>query len=143
MLASSSPGRQPLEPPVRATWNTITASSAPSGSISTPSHFKTARASWVGRMNASSGNTTVGPETTRIAPIRNATSVPRSLNSTAVTPVTLSHVINVPTVTSRTTTRRTLGVMSRNDSRSPASNRITPTATDTNGWYSGPSRFSG
>ena len=35
------------------------------------------------------------------------------------------------------------GVTSRNDSLSPASNRITPTATDTNGWYNAPSRSLG
>ena len=143
MFASNSPGCQPLEPPVRATWNTITASSAPNGSISTPSHFKTARTSRVGRINASNGKTTVGPDTTRIAAIRNGTSVPSPLNSSATAPVTLSHVISAPSVTSHTTTRRILGVISPKDILSPASNRITPTATETNGWYSGPSKSLG
>ena len=94
-------------------------------------------------MCASSGSTTVGPETTRIAPISNGTSVPMPLYSSATEPATASHVTTRPIDTSFTTTPRILGVTSRNESLSPASNRITPTATDTNGWYKDPSRSLG
>ena len=64
-LNKNSPGCQPE----LTSWKTRTPSNAPTGSTSTPSHFSVDRTAGAGRMNARSGRTTVGPETTRIAPI--------------------------------------------------------------------------
>ncbi|MGZ4232378.1 MAG: hypothetical protein ACXVVQ_13255 [Solirubrobacteraceae bacterium] len=50
-----------------------------------PSHLKTRSTFFEGRMNSSSGPTTVGPETTSTAPSTSATSQERSKNSWAAT----------------------------------------------------------
>jgi hypothetical protein len=55
-------------------------------------------------------------------------------NRSATVSATPSQVTTTPAAMSRATTRRTRAGTSRNGSRRPASNRITPTATDTNGW---------
>ena len=70
MLSSISPGLNAPPPAACAlsAVNTTTPSSAPIGSISTPSHLSTERTFSDGRTNSSSGSTTVGPDTTRIAP---------------------------------------------------------------------------
>ena len=115
-------------------WNTATPSNAPTGSTRTPSHLSSDRTSGGGRMKASIGRTTVGPDTTRIAPIRRATPRSMSSNRSATVRATPSQVTTTPTTMSGATTRRIRGGTSRNESRRPASNRITPTATDTNGW---------
>ena len=70
-------------------------------------------------MNVSSGSTTVGPETTRIAPINSGTSAPRPPNNSATAPAIANQVSNAPTETSRTTTDRIRGVTSRNESLRP------------------------
>ena len=53
-------------------WNTTAPRMPPTGSISEPSQVRTRWSRSVGRMKRSSGPTTVGPETTRIAPIMSA-----------------------------------------------------------------------
>ena len=132
MLRIISPGRH--ESPLSAAWNTTTPSSAPTGSTSTPSHVSSARTSRCGRTKDSSGSTTVGPETTRIAPISSATRLSSPPMSSAAAAAIASQVTSTPTTTRRTTRRRACGAMAATDSRSPASNRITPTAIDTSGW---------
>ena len=134
MLASISPGCQrPLLAELTA-WKTSTPSSAPIGSTSTPSHVSSDRTRRAGRMNASSGSTTVGPDTTRIAPRRIATRASRPPNNTLAAPATAAHVTSTPTTTRRITSGCCSGATPANDSRSPASKRMIPTAIDTNGW---------
>ena len=136
MLTSISPGRQscPLDPAESAAWKTMTPSRAPIGSTSTPSHISSERTRGAGRTNPSSGSTTVGPETTSTAPMSSGTRSPRSSKSSAVAAQMPAHVTTTPTVTSRPTVRRTSFAISRTERRRPASNRISPTASDTNGW---------
>ena len=130
--SSIEPGRQPFPEPTAT--KTTTPRRAPIGSTSVPSHFRSARTGPIGRMKASSGSTTVGPDTTRMAPTRNA--APRSIvpYSRATVAVTRSQVRAAPPTTRRATTPRTARGTSSSEGRSPASNRITPTAIDTNGW---------
>ena len=132
MLSSISPGCQC--PPLAAAWKTRTPRSAPTGSTSTPSQVSSDRHAGAGRTKDSSGSTTVGPETTRMAPIRRATR--RSIPSTsrAVERATASQVTSAPMRTRRATSLRASAATAPSDSRSPASNRITPTAIETNGW---------
>ena len=121
---------------------TIAPRVAPIGSISDPSQVSTRRRRSPGRMKSSSGPTTVGPETTRIAPSISAADCDRS-SSSAAAPAPITHVSSVPMVTSRITVPRA-GPFSRRRSRSsPASYRMTATDSATNGSNAGPSSFCG
>jgi hypothetical protein len=135
-LRSISPGRhrRPLDPAETTAWKTRTPSRAPNGSTSTPSHMSRERTLRAGRTNDSSGSTTVGPDTTSTAPMSSGTRSPRSSKSRAVAAHTPAHVTSTPTLTSSPTVRRMSRPTSRTESRSPASKRIRPTASDTNGW---------
>ena len=104
-----------------------------------------ARIRWtrsLGRTKASSGPTTVGPETTRIAPVISAacSGMPSSSNAMHMAS---ARVTGTPSAISRQTTRRVCPVSFRSSSPRPASYRITATASDTSGWKAGPSSLSG
>ncbi|HEY5396249.1 MAG TPA: hypothetical protein VIL16_12710 [Trebonia sp.] len=89
-------------------------------------------------MKRSSGPTTVGPDTTRIAPSISAAWTDRPNKSPASAAAT-SQVSTTPTVIRRVVTRR---VFPRSLARSrarPASYKITPTASETKGWNAVPS----
>ena len=85
---------------------TTIASVAPTGSITMPSQRKIAPVGSRGRAKWSSGITTVGPDTTRIAPMSAALDVDTLSKRRAVAPQPISQVTNAPTVTSRRTTDR-------------------------------------
>ena len=135
-LSRNPPGSKP--PELDSPANTSAATIAPTGSIRIPSQRSTRPTAGLGRTNSSSGSTTVGPETMRMAPTSSAIPTGRSKSTTAP-PKPTAQVISAPSVSRRTTTG---GVSASSSSRrrpSAPSNRITPTASETNGESRSPS----
>ena len=93
-------------------------------------------------MKRNSGATTVGPDTTRMAPVISAAPVDIPSSSAANTAAN-AQVIATPQVISRITTRRVCPRSLPSFSPSPASYRMTATASDTSGWNAAPSSCSG
>ena len=77
----------------------------PTGSISDPSQDRTRCSRSVGRTKASSGPTTVGPDTTRMAPVISAACLDMPSSRPANT-AAKAKVTGTPITISRTTTRR-------------------------------------
>ena len=123
--------RSPSAPALTA-LKASTPSRAPIGSMSTPSHLSTDRTPSLGRTNASSGSTTVGPETTSTAPSTADTPQPSPKMSCAAT-VTPRAVRGTPITINRTTTRWAPPASSWRRSLRPASKRISPTPRVTSG----------
>ena len=112
------------------------------GSISDPSQASTRRSRSVGRMKRNSGATTVGPDTTRMAPVISAAPVDIPTSS-AANAAPNAQVIATPQLISRITKRRVCPRSLPSSSPSPASYRMTATASDTSGWNAAPSSRSG
>lgn len=106
-----------------------------------PSHFKTEFSRSVGRACSSSGSTTVGPETTRMAPRRAEIWAPSPNKKYAAKEVSIQ-VRSTPTLIRRRTTFRTPRT-SETRRFKPPSNRITATNKETNGDSRSPSKASG
>ena len=85
--------------------NTTAPRMPPTGSISDPSQVSTRWSRSAGRMALSSGPTTVGPETTRMAPVRSGGASDMPARSPAKTAAT-AQVMGTPTTMSRVTIRR-------------------------------------
>ena len=117
---------------------TTTATIAPIGSIITPSHFSVALTRSGGLTNESSGSTTVGPETIRIAPTRTAIGVGRPSSRMAPTAPS-PQVIRTPIVISLRTAGRTSRGNWSNRRPRPPSKRISATTIRTNGDSESPS----
>ena len=83
----------------------LSATVAPIGSMKMPSNARTDSSGCLGRITASSGPTTVGPETMRIAPMTAARAGGRS-NTQYVSSDAPMPVSSAPTVTSPSTGRR-------------------------------------
>lgn len=111
--------------------NTSTANTAPTGSITIPSHLRAGPLAPMGRIWCSMGTTTVGPDTTSTAPSN--TAIGQSMpNSQWAANKERPQVTNIPTVTRRVTMPPT----ARNyltERLKPPSNRINATASDTTG----------
>jgi hypothetical protein len=97
----------PIPPCVLAStaWNTAAARIAPTGSISEPSQDSIRRRRSDGRTKASSGPTTVGPDTTKIAPVISAAPAGTTSSGPANTAAN-AIVTGTPQITRRGTTRR-------------------------------------
>ena len=126
----------------RAMFVMLRASVAPIGSMKMPSKASTDSSGCLGLITASSGPTTVGPDTIRMAPITAArigvTSNTKYVRSVAPTPV-----IAAPTVTSPSTGRRAPPCRRRKSSFIDSSKRSTATAIETSGKRSSPRIASG
>jgi hypothetical protein len=96
---------------------------APTGSMSEPSQMRTRCTRSVGRTKFSSGPTTVGPETTRMAPsmIADCLDMP---SRTAAETVASAQVMGTPMMMSRRTTRRVWPCSLARSSWSPLSNKM-------------------
>ena len=123
-------------------WNTTAPRMPPTGSISEPSQDSIRWRRSEGRTKASSGVTTVGPDTTRIAPVISA-APPDMPSSGPASTAANAIVIGTPQITRRGTTRRARPCTLPHSSASPESYRITATASETSGWNAGPSRRPG
>ncbi len=119
-------------------WRTKTAlkqntlNAEPMGSTTIPSQVRMVATDPRGRASRSSGMTTVGPDTTRMAPSTTATRRGSSKNRTAAT-VASTQVMRTPTVTSQVTGRRMAGPSSLTRSSSPPRKSRMPTLRDTTG----------
>ena len=107
-----------------------------------PSHVRIVATGPTGRASRSSGITTVGPDTTRMAPSSTETRTD-SWNSRWTAPVVSAHVMTTPTVTKAMTGRRAAAPSSLKRSSNPPTNRRMPTASDTTGNSAGPRIRSG
>ena len=122
--------------------NTTAPKMPPTGSISEPSQDRIRWRRSAGRTNASSGPTTVGPDTTKIAP--SIAAAPADMPSSgAASTAANAIVIGTPQITRRGTTRRARPRTLPHSSARPESYRITATASETSGWNAAPSRCCG
>src|SRR5215470_15698720 len=131
-------------PLVRAStaWNTTAPKMPPIGSISEPSQDSIRWRRSAGRTKASSGPTTVGPDTTKIAPSMSA--APADMPSSGAASTAANAIVTgTPQMTSRGTTRRARPHTLPHFSAAPESYRITATESETSGWNAAPSRRSG
>ena len=103
---------------------------APMGSIRIPSQRRIVDTGGAGRARRRRGSTTVGPDTTRMAP-RSAESRRDSWKRWWTVNVVRPHVMSVPTDTSRNTGRRIPRPSSSRSSARPPRNNKNATASDT------------
>ena len=112
--------------------NTMTAARAPMGSSSVLSHCSTLRTRVLGRTNVSNGLTTVGPDTTTMAPISSAMENGMPMTTPAST-AALAHVMAPPNHTRSSTVRPSRLSMRRLPSSMPPWNRMMATTRSTTG----------
>ena len=123
-------------------WNTAAPKMPPTGSISEPSQDKIRCSRSDGRAKASSGPTTVGPDTTKIAPVISA--APADMPSSGPASTAANAIVTgTPQITSRGTTRRARPPTLPHSRARPESYKITATASETSGENADPSRRSG
>ncbi|KQS99317.1 hypothetical protein ASG23_07815 [Cellulomonas sp. Leaf395] len=125
-----------------ARWTMLSATVAPIGSMKIPSNARTDSSGCFGRITASSGPTTVGPETMRIAPMTAARLRGRSKTHCASSVVQMP-VTTAPVVTSPSTGRRAPPCRREKSSLRDSSNSSSPTAIDTSGNRASPRSASG
>ena len=133
--SSSAVGRKLTS--VVSAWNTSAPMIAPIGSMVVPSHPRIAVSRRPGRARSSSGATTVGPETMRIAPSITAAREESPSNSHASSPAP-AQVIGTPRRISRRTTRWLWPSSSLKLRSRPPSNKMTATARLTIGANAAP-----
>ena len=107
-----------------------------------PSHNSTLPVGSRGRTTSNSGPTTVGPDTTRMAPVMNANSAGTSRNN-ATAAVAPANVMTRPMLTSRATELRASLGSSCNRSCMPLWNNRSATSSVTSGLRMSPNSFSG
>ena len=93
------------------------------GSITMPSQRSTEATESFRRAWRSSGRTTVGPDTVRMAPISRESPIDVSKNR-VVAPAPRIQVISTPTVTSRMTVDRPLSSRDSRSSKPPSNNKM-------------------
>ena len=128
--------------PASTAWNTTAPRMPPTGSISEPSQDRIRWRRSDGRTKARRGPTTVGPDTTRMAPVMSA--APAEMPSSGVASAAAIVIVSgTPQMIRRGTTRRARPVTLPHCRASPESYRITATASETSGWNADPSRRCG
>jgi hypothetical protein len=130
-------------PPSASTMlsNTAAANTAPMGSITMHSQRKIGATGSRSRTDCSKGSTTVGPDTTKMAPNKNPAEAGTSNSITAAAPPT-SQVTPRPTVTRPATGRPTVRTLASSRPR-PPSNKMSPTAMEITGASASPKSTSG